>query len=420
MNASMTTSAPFPVKALKAIRLAIPKLASLKISVACLVLLLILTAWGTVYQASYGLHAAQVRFFYSWYFLVGGFIPLPGAQLVMWVLFFNLVASMLFRVRYSWDNAGNVLTHGGFLFLLAGSFVTYHYAQESYLPLAEKAISNVSLDRRQWELAVWEAKLSDFEKQVSAVSLGQAQVGGSLAFPEFGFEASVRNYYRNCEAFPASQEDGHGMEANAIGSLAPKRPALDPEENVPGATLIVRRPGEELREVVLFGGMSAPARIQWGDKKFHVALRRLRHPLPIAVKLIDVKKEEYPGTGIARAYQSDVVVRADGAEFKSRISMNHPLHYKDFTFYQSSYSVDEQGRETSVLAVVENKGKLLPYISGTLIFIGMLVHFLLMLFRFGTHGHAPAAKSSLKTEALNGNAKGAKQRESTLATESVS
>ena len=86
---------------LPSLRSLVPRLASVRISVVCLLLLLGLTAWGTVYQAEYGLYAAQTRFFYSWYFLVGGFLPLPGAQLVLWVLFFNLIASMLFRVTYS-------------------------------------------------------------------------------------------------------------------------------------------------------------------------------------------------------------------------------------------------------------------------------------------------------------------------------
>ncbi len=393
-----------------------PRLASLKISVICLMLLLVLTAWGTVYQASYGLYAAQTRFFHSWVFWVGGFLPLPGAQSVMWLLFFNLIASMLFRVRYSWDNVGNILTHGGFLLLLAGSFVTFKFAQESYLPLAEKAVSNVSLDRRHWELAVWEEKDGpggDFDKNVSAVGLAHARSGSHFDFSEFGFAANVGNCYRNCEAFPDTMAMPGTPRWNTVASLEPRRPALDPQDDYPGMRLNLtpsKQAGEGLAqanpEILLWGGMENASRVEFGGKTLRIALRHLRHPLPIAVKLIDVKKEEYPGTGIARAYQSDVEVRADGAQFKTRISMNHPLHYKDFTFYQSSYTVDARGDETSVFAVVENSGKLLPYVSGGMIFIGMMIHFLLMLFRYGNRGVSPSPKNSGKKESsLNGESK---------------
>jgi len=348
-----------------------------------------LTAWGTVYQAEYGLYAAQTRFFYSWYFLVGGFLPLPGAQLVLWVLFFNLIASMLFRVTYSFANIGNILTHGGFLFLLAGSFVTFKYAQESYLPLAEKEVSNVSLDRRQWELAVWsdEGSGSDqgsaLEKKVSAVALGSSQVGEDIDFSEFGFKVLLQNYYRNCEAGADSNNASSMNNSEGIGMLMPRRPAQDPEDNLAGVHLRIKIAGGESQDMLVYGGQMTPNSLNIQGKRIQVSLRKMRHPLPISIRLIDVKKEEYPGTGIARTYQSDVEVRGEGTSFKTRINMNHPLHYKDFTFYQSSYNMDAQGKESSVFAVVQNSGRLLPYISGAMVFGGMVFHFLIMLFRYG-------------------------------------
>ncbi len=363
-----------------------PRLASLKISVVCLLLLLILTAWGTIYQAEAGLYAAQTRFFFSWYFLVGGFLPLPGAQLVMWVLFFNLIASMVFRVTYSFANIGNILTHSGFLFLLAGSFVTFKFAQESYLPLAEKEVSNVSLDRRAWELAVWSDGEGGLERKVSAVQLGTGQVGEEIDFSEFGFKAILENYYRNCDPTADTTGMSGPAEMRKLGNLVTRRPAQDPEDNIAGARLRIKPAGGDAQELLLYGGQLEPLTVDVQGHLIQVTLRKQRHPLPVSIRLIDVKKEEYPGTGIARTYQSDVEVKAEGAmSFKTRINMNHPLHYKDFTFYQSSYDVDAQGHESSVFAVVENSGKLLPYISGAMIFCGMLFHFLVMLFRYGNH-----------------------------------
>jgi len=52
--------------------------------------------------------------------------------------------------------------------------------------------------------------------------------------------------------------------------------------------------------------------------------------------------------------------------------MNNPLRHAGETFYQASFSPDERG---TVLQVVRNPGWLLPYISCTMVTIGMLVHF---------------------------------------------
>ena len=83
---------------------------------------------------------------------------------------------------------------------------------------------------------------------------------------------------------------------------------------------------------------------------------------------------------MARNYQSNVEISGDGMTRNVLIYMNHPLHYKDFVFYQASYSEDPQGNQSSVFAVVNNKGRLLPYISSAMIFSGMLIHFLIMIF----------------------------------------
>ena len=61
------------------------------------------------------------------------------------------------------------------------------------------------------------------------------------------------------------------------------------------------------------------------------------------------------------------------------IYMNQPLRYGGRTFYQASFG---KGDTLSVLQVVENPGWLLPYISCALVALGLVVHFLAMLFKF--------------------------------------
>ena len=58
--------------------------------------------------------------------------------------------------------------------------------------------------------------------------------------------------------------------------------------------------------------------------------------------------------------------------------MNQPLRYAGKTFYQASYG---KGDTLSILQVVTNPGWLLPYISCSLITLGLLFHFGFTLFR---------------------------------------
>lgn len=245
-------------------------------------------------------------------------------------------------------------------------------------------MSNVSLDRRNWELAVWADPGEGKQKKISAFAVGSGLAGQEIDFSEFGLKAVLRAYYRNCEpgqeAAPGAP--GHG-EAQAGGKLVPRRPSSDPEDNVAGAVLNLVTAAGVAKEVFLFGGLEEPASIETAGGKVMVALRKKRHPLPFTLKLLDVKKEEYPGTGIARTYQSDVEILGEGMERKTRIFMNNPLRDKGYTFFQSSYFVDQRGKETSVFAVVENKGRLIPYIASAMIFGGMVIHFVLMLFGIG-------------------------------------
>src|SRR5882757_5901724 len=106
---------------------------SVRITVVCLFLLFILTFWGTVAQVQQGLYVAQERFFNSFFFLAAGFIPFPGAQLVLWVLFINLLCVTIVRFsKYrNWSYAGVLTIHFGLLLYFASAFIIFHVAKES-------------------------------------------------------------------------------------------------------------------------------------------------------------------------------------------------------------------------------------------------------------------------------------------------
>ncbi len=59
--------------------------------------------------------------------------------------------------------------------------------------------------------------------------------------------------------------------------------------------------------------------------------------------------------------------------------MNHPLHYRGETFYQSGLPSLAKG---TILQVVRNWAWELPYISCAMVAIGMLIHFGITLINF--------------------------------------
>jgi hypothetical protein len=86
---------------------------------------------------------------------------------------------------------------------------------------------------------------------------------------------------------------------------------------------------------------------------------------------------------MAKNYESTVHLEYE-VERDVRIFMNNPLRYDTFTFYQSSFSKTQAGGEISVFAVVDNSGRLIPYISSGIIFAGLLVHFIVMFVQRAT------------------------------------
>jgi hypothetical protein len=112
-------------------------LASLPVTVGCLLWLCVLVFCGTLYQAHAGLYAAQTRFFGAWFFLAFGFVPFPAVKTAVLVLSLHLVASMCTRLGSLGRRAGVWLIHIGIAVLVVGASLTHYLAQEAYVELVE-------------------------------------------------------------------------------------------------------------------------------------------------------------------------------------------------------------------------------------------------------------------------------------------
>ena len=58
--------------------------------------------------------------------------------------------------------------------------------------------------------------------------------------------------------------------------------------------------------------------------------------------------------------------------------MNKPFRHRGLTFYQASFS-ESGGTQMSTFAVTRNQARLLPYVATSVVVVGMLIHFTVML-----------------------------------------
>ncbi|HLD73894.1 MAG TPA: cytochrome c biogenesis protein ResB [Bdellovibrionota bacterium] len=118
--------------------------------------------------------------------------------------------------------------------------------------------------------------------------------------------------------------------------------------------------------------------ITFNDKIYEVSYEPKKELLPFSLYLEEFTMGKDPGTNNPASYQSRVVLKD---ELHNRheihvISMNEPLTYKGFTFYQSSYRTDVQGNPIgSVLSVGYDPGRILKYGGSLFIVMGIMLLF---------------------------------------------
>jgi hypothetical protein len=238
--------------------------------------------------------------------------------------------------------------------------LNFHFSSESFIELKEAEQTNQASDYIFWELAVWqdENKFTINEKQLSVGKFFEAD----------GLKIYVKDKFLNARYFDTPYA-GRILKQLNIDK--------DFERNNRAITLIL-----DNREITLVGEQEPTAFVTINDKQYIFELRRKIHRLPFAIQLLDVKQDLHPGTKLAKAYMSKIKISGENNKSKFTISMNKPYRSGDYTLYQSSYGQDQDGNEFTVLAVVKNSGRILPYIASLIISLGLFWHFAQALLKY--------------------------------------
>ncbi len=359
---------------------------SYALSVILLVALLLLVFMGTLEQTRIGLYEAQQKYFESLFVFPRLFgvipIPLPGAYLLLALVFINMICGAILRAPKRLKRPGLLIAHFGILLLVMFGVVSHHFSVTGNMPLYEGDSSNRFQSYYEWELRITEVGETGSGRRyiIPQERFEDCHGGRACTFyhETLPFEVVLGPYYQN-----SAPESGTGP-LSVDGILLREQPrAKSAEMNVPG--LFVSLSGIPDSRGVVWGMEQAPWVVAFQEQQYAVSLSRKEWTLPFSLTLEAFTHEKHPGTNLPSMFSSTVSVEEGEVSRKAVIRMNEPLRHRGYTFYQASWgpaNANEGERVYSVLAVSRNPARKWPVYASVLISFGLLLHYIQVLFRY--------------------------------------
>lgn len=338
-------------------------------------LLMVYLVSGTVAQKYIGLYDST-KIFFSAPFIWLGPVPLPGVPLVLALIFINLSCKLIFKSPWHKQKAGTLITHIGAMFLLLGGLFTALYSHEGYMALSPMQPQSKVTDYHIRELLIKnESGGIIYRADHRDLSAGQV-----IELPDSKAQIKIIEHCRNCKITTREEADSAyefaGMAQHM--SLSADKLSNEDEKNMAGLlfAFMAETPQKAAPAFVLIEDVPNNPEVKSGAQSYYFSLGRQQRELPFQVELLEFKREMHPGTAMAKAYSSHVRIIDGASRWESLISMNEPLRYKGYTFFQSSFLQSDTG-EVSVLSVVWNAGRAFPYIAGITMCLGLILHLFL-------------------------------------------
>jgi cytochrome c biogenesis protein ResB len=284
------------------------------------------------------------------------------------------------------------------IILLLGELVTGLYAIEGSMTIDEGATCNFVDVHRTAELAIIDPDSSGEENVVTVIPDWMLQKKGQrISNEQLPFDVEVVQYMPNSalrdittgdiekarqQAAPATN-GGAGLQFTAVEVGESSGASSDQKMELPSAylTFYPKDSDTPIGTYLMTAHLRSLQVVTVDGKNYDVALRLKRSYKPYSIHLYQFRFDRYPGTTTAKNFSSLVrlVDREQNVDRVVLIRMNEPLRHRGETFYQQSF---EKSEKTTILQVVRNPGWLMPYISCTVVSLGMLLHFGISLATF--------------------------------------
>jgi len=216
---------------------------------------------------------------------------------------------------------------------------------------------------------IWIMVRSNSELEFEALSMRQESSRGRVKVAESGtvidpgwkaVQIEVKRFIPQAmprtEYIAAKLQYGPKAPPSAIRLRGPRRPNGEPGD-------------------LLWLGMGDRAAFDLGGEQIQISYGPKRVMVPFEIRLNRFELERYPGSMQPAAFSSRVTVEGGPETTLDRlISMNEPLEWKGFTFYQSSYEEAFPRPTVSLFSVNHDPGRWMKYL-GSLILVAGIIHF---------------------------------------------
>jgi hypothetical protein len=213
MNPAPTAPRPTQAGGPKLARSVGASLASLRLTIALLVLSLIMIFVATLDQVHLGVWGVQKKYFQS--FFVMGKLPgtdlllpvFPGGYLLGIALLVNLVTAHVYRFRASWKKSGIWMTHAGLILLLIGEGLSGMLQRDGQVRIDVGQTRRFVESFRETELAVADATDPRFD-DVVAIPLARLTGQRPIQHPKLPFVVKPLAFFQNATVRMRSQVPG--------------------------------------------------------------------------------------------------------------------------------------------------------------------------------------------------------------------
>ena len=328
--------------------------------------LMALVVTGTVAQKYIGIYDSQ-RLFFSSFIVWLGPLPLPGNRTVTALLLCSLLTKLILASPWRKATSGIFIAHLGVLMLLLGGLITAASSTEGYVALEKNETASHFFDYHQRILTISQNNKPLMEIPFADIAKGKTITG-------LPFTLTITNFCRNCTmALRPNADDSFKGSAHKV-MLSPLESYMEDERNLSGIEFTIPTVGT----YIAFEPMQNQPTFTVGRDAYAITLGRAAYPLPFTLQLLDAEKETHPGTDLPRSYRSTVLLSDGNLHQRAILTMNHPLRYKGYTVYQSSFNGDNATESVS-FAIVQNSGRVFPYVASITLCVGLLLHLCMRL-----------------------------------------
>ena len=341
---------------------------------------------------------------------IPGSVPFPAGWTLGFALLINLLAAHTVRMKFTWNRAGVIMLHAGMILLMVGELVTGLYSVESTMVLSKGESADYVDVSRTIELAITDASDPKVDRVTIIPERYLTTPGEIVRVDDLPFDLRVTEYWENSKIelrfakpedrfyVPFQDKQDAGDWLPMYMTFAPEKSAAGVETgmsaDLPSLKLEIIKKGtdavleDHFLSLIFYRNNEGNLRRRLFPKQevtvdgnaYRLMLRNKRVYKPYTIKLNEFEHGIYPGTNppIPKDFASEVTATHNetGDNNDVRIWMNNPLRYEGDSLYQHQVLLGDSG---TVLQVVRNPGRIIPYLSCIMITLGMLIHFLIKL-----------------------------------------